>query len=72
MGNSDRDGRRDKRSIITQCLGLVRATQPTQLLTPVSVCVQTAVARVTKCRRPIAYQLSDIYMTAVDGGFDLF
>ena len=28
--------------------------------------------RVTKCRRLIEYQLSDIYMTAVDGRFDLF
>jgi hypothetical protein len=59
-------------ALLPSALGLCERRDQDRALTPLSLCFQALRVRVTKCRRPNAYQLSDIYMTAVDGGFDLF
>lgn len=59
-------------ALLPSALGLCERRGQGKFFTPQRVCLRALPVRVTKCRRPIAYQLSDIYMTPVDAPFDLF
>jgi hypothetical protein len=59
-------------ALLPSVSGLCERRGQGSFFTPESVCFGALPVRVTKCRMAIAYQLSDIYMTAVDAAFDLF